>query len=275
MLLGVFVTGSPPQEPADGAGTGTEWTPADPPDTPSAPALDPAAHPPRHRWGLGAFLLVEAVFLLTAVFIGVLLEPDDPDALPPSTVLIATIVPSVLAASAALLVTVLRGNGPLIDLRFAWRWDDVRTGLKLGAAGLALTVVAASIWTTVVGPQNARSAVDVLVEGPLPLAAALVLFGYIWLIGPICEEIIFRGLCWGALERLQWGRWAAFLLSTAIFAVSHLEPLRTSLLLVISVPIGLARLITGRLTASIVAHQVNNFVPALALLLVSLGVMQG
>ncbi|MGH3621546.1 MAG: CPBP family glutamic-type intramembrane protease, partial [Sciscionella sp.] len=72
---------------------------------------------------------------------------------------------------------------------------------------------------------------------------------------------------------LQWGRWAAFALSTAIFAASHLEPLRTSLLLVIAIPIGLARLLTGRLTASIVAHQVNNFLPALAVLLISLGVL--
>jgi len=58
-----------------------------------------------------------------------------------------------------------------------------------------------------------------------------------------------------------------------IFAVSHLEPLRTSLLLVIGIPIGLARLFTGRLGASIVAHQVNNFLPAVAMLLIAIGAM--
>lgn len=72
----------------------------------------------------------------------------------------------------------------------------------------------------------------------------------------------------------KWGRFAAFVLSTAVFAVSHLEPLRTSLLLVIAVPIGLARLVTGRLLASIVAHQVNNFLPALAILLTTLGLLE-
>jgi len=81
------------------------------------------------------------------------------------------------------------------------------------------------------------------------------------------------------VERLHWGkeRWgrvAAFVLSTGVFAASHLEPLRTSLLIVISIPIGLARLVTGRLLGSIVAHQVNNFLPALALLLTALGAMQ-
>ena len=58
-----------------------------------------------------------------------------------------------------------------------------------------------------------------------------------------------------------------------IFAVTHLEPLRTSLLLVIGIPIGLARLFTGRLGASIITHQINNFLPALAVLLVALDVL--
>ena len=53
----------------------------------------------------------------------------------------------------------------------------------------------------------------------------------------------------------------------------HLEPLRTTLLLVIAVPIGLARFFTGRLLGSVVAHQMNNFLPALAILLTGLGVL--
>ncbi len=40
------------------------------------------------------------------------------------------------------------------------------------------------------------------------------------LIGPLCEEIFFRGLLFGALRR-QWPFWAAAGLSTLIFAVAH------------------------------------------------------
>lgn len=110
----------------------------------------------------------------------------------------------------------------------------------------------------------------------MSVPAAVVMFVYLWLAGPICEEIIYRGLLWGAVERLQWrserwGRIAAFLLSTAVFAASHLEPLRTTLLLVIAVPIGLARFATGRLAGSVVAHAMNNFLPAVAILLGALG----
>ncbi|WP_158888962.1 CPBP family intramembrane glutamic endopeptidase [Amycolatopsis anabasis] len=234
---------------------------------------------PAPRWGFGAFLLVEAVLLASAAFVSALFGPVRGDQLPVRDVLIGTIAPTVIAAGVALLITKLRGNGPFADLRLSWNWDDVRVGLKFGVLGLVCTTVGAFVWTQVVGRENATSAIGALVEDkPMSVAAAVIMFGYVWLLGPICEEIIYRGLLWGAVERLhwgkeKWGRLAAFLLSTAVFAVSHLEPLRTTLLLVIAVPIGLARLFTGRLLGSIVAHQMNNFLPALAILLTSLGLL--
>lgn len=250
-----------PRQPRDGADVPEHRLPEDQPAVP-------------HRWGIGAFLLAEAVLVLSAVVLAAIIQPGPPATeIPIGTVLVGTIVPTVLAAGVAVLATVLRGNGPLIDLRLRWSAADVRTGLKLGLAGLALTVVAAEIWTQIVGSKNATSAIGSLVAGgKLSLTSAAVTFLYTWLVAPVCEEIIFRGLCWGAIER-QWGRWWAFGLSTAIFATSHLEPLRTSLLLVVAIPIGLGRLLTGRLAASIVAHQVNNFLPALTVLLIASGVM--
>nr|WP_246076696.1 type II CAAX endopeptidase family protein [Amycolatopsis cihanbeyliensis] len=233
-----------------------------------------------HRWGFGAFLLVEAVLLASAAFVGVLLSgARTGESVPVRDVLIGTMTPTLIAAATALLITRVRGNGPLLDLRLSWRWDDVRTGLRFGMLGVVCTTVGAFVWTQAVGEENATSAISALIEDqPMSVTAAVVMFLYLWLLGPICEEIIYRGLLWGAVERLSWGkertgRIAAFLLSTGVFAASHLEPLRTTLLLVIAVPIGLARLVTGRLLGSIIAHQVNNFLPALAILLTALGVV--
>ncbi|MFC4856422.1 CPBP family intramembrane glutamic endopeptidase [Actinophytocola glycyrrhizae] len=228
-----------------------------------------------HKWGFGAFLFVFAVFVLSAVVIGALVGIIAPGSGgSPSVIVIGTMVPTLLAAGVALLVTKIRGNGPRIDLRWSMRAEDVKVGIKWGLIGLICTTVAAFVWTNVVGDQNAQSAVGALVDNQLmPVGPAIAMFLFVWLIGPLCEEIIYRGLLWGALERLKWGRWAVFFLTTIIFAVSHLEPLRTSLLLVIGIPIGLARLFTGRLGASIIAHQVNNFLPAVATLLVALGAM--
>ncbi|SFO84467.1 hypothetical protein SAMN05421810_101153 [Amycolatopsis arida] len=235
---------------------------------------------PPHRWGFGAFLLVEAVLLASAAFVSALLRRAPREgSIPMRDVLIGTMAPTVTAALVAVLITVVRGNGPLADLRLSWRWDDVRMGLRFGLLGLVCTTIGAFVWTRVVGEENASSAIGALVEDqPMAVSAAVAMFLYLWLLGPICEEVIYRGLLWGAVERMhwgkeKWGRLAAFLLSTAVFAVSHLEPLRTSLLLVIAIPIGLARLVTGRLLGSIVAHQMNNFLPALAILLTALGVV--
>ena len=96
-----------------------------------------------------------------------------------------------------------------------------------------------------------------------------------WLIAPVCEEVLYRGVLWRAMECWRWSRWVIFGLTTVLFSFAHLELLRTPLLVVISLPIGLARLLTGKLLGSIVAHQVNNFLPALGLLLISLGVISG
>ncbi|MBY8850143.1 lysostaphin resistance A-like protein [Saccharothrix longispora] len=227
------------------------------------------------RWGFGAFLLVEAIFILSAVFITAIARTSGTDlGNSVAFILVGSIVPTVLAAAVAVVITYLRGNGPLQDLRLGWDWADVKVGLKLGALGLVLTYVAAVVWSRVVGDQNATSAIGELVDGAaLPLGAAVAMFLYVCFLGPVCEEVIYRGLLWGAIERQRWSRWAAFTLTTLIFAASHLEPLRTSLLIVIAIPIGIARLITRRLTASVVAHVVNNFLPGLTLLLVSVGVM--
>jgi CAAX protease family protein len=242
-------------------------------DAPSAVA-DPVPVP-AHRWGFGAFLLVFAVFVLTAVMIGAVFRAMAPRVTAsPTAIVIGTMVPTVVAACVTLLITKIRGNGPRIDLRWSMRREDVRAGVKWGVIGLVCTTFAAFVWTSVVGEQNAQSAIGALVDNQrMPIVPAIILFVFVWLIGPVCEELIYRGLLWGALERLKWGRWAVFCLTTVIFAVSHLEPLRTTLLLVIGIPIGLARLFSGRLGASVVAHQVNNFLPALATLLVAVGAM--
>lgn len=233
--------------------------------------------PPPHRWGFGAFLLIEATLLASAAFVSVLLGPASPGgSIPTRDVLIGTIAPTVIAAALAIGITRWRGNGPWIDLRLSWRWQDVRTGLRFGLLGIVCAAVGAFIWTKIVGEENATSAISALVDGkPMSVPAAVTMFLYLWLLGPICEEVIFRGVLWGAVERLhwgkeKWGRLAAFLVSTAVFAASHLEPLRTTLLIVIAIPIGLARLVSGRLLSSIIAHQINNFLPAAAILLTAL-----
>ncbi|EUA04117.1 CAAX protease self-immunity family protein [Mycobacterium kansasii 824] len=69
------------------------------------------------------------------------------------------------------------------------------------------------------------------------------------------------------------GPWAALAVTTVVFALAHLELTRAPLLVVVAIPIALARLYSGGLLASIVAHQVTNLLPGIILMLAVAGVM--
>ncbi|MFC6087895.1 CPBP family intramembrane metalloprotease [Saccharothrix sp. BKS2] len=237
----------------------------------------------RAGWAMVAvFLTAGAVLLLVAALVLLPFAFADPEVLDgplPSWPLLALlVVPPSLAALAALVGTVVVGAGPRagrVRRELALRWDPVavKKGVQLGFGGLLLAIPAAALWTAWVGDDQATSAVgeeftDRLL-GPVP---ALVAFAALWLLAPLAEEVLFRGVLWRALEHWRWNRWLIFTATTAVFAVAHLELLRTPLLLLLSVPIGLARVFTGNLLTCVVAHQVNNFLPAVALLLTTTGV---
>lgn len=237
----------------------------------TAQADRPGSARPDHRWGFGAFFFAEAVFILTSVVLPAIYGKPSGDG---PLIVLMMMVPTLLSGAVAVLITVLRGNGPRLDFGLNLHWWDIRTGLTVGAFGMITTTAASMIWIRWVGPDNATSTVSSLLDGVrLSPSLAVLLFLHVWLIAPICEELLYRGLLWGAMDRLRWSQISAFVLCTALFAIGHLEPERTALLLVIAIPIGVARMLTGRLTASVVAHQVNNFLPALGLLLLSLGVL--
>jgi uncharacterized protein len=245
---------------------------------PAAPATRPrglrgwgAPAPARtHRWGLGAYLLAEAVFLLVSASIQVFLIGDPPPSV--GVLILALAAPTLLAAGVGLLITRLRGNGPRIDLRLGWSWREVGLGLAFGFGGLALTIPASFVYVGLVG-EDASSAVGDVFGGirASPVLAVLVLLIVVF-VAPLCEEILYRGLLWGGVERLG-GRWVACVVTTLLFALAHFELTRTPLLLVVAIPIAVARLYTGRLLPAIVAHQVNNLLPGIVLLLGLLGVL--
>ncbi|WP_345384201.1 type II CAAX endopeptidase family protein [Pseudonocardia yuanmonensis] len=251
----------PPYPPAGfppaGAATGA----------PEPPAAD---GPPPHRWGIGAYVLVEILFLGSSFLIAALLaDPERPSVV---AVILGLSVPTLLAAATAVLITRVRGNGPRIDLGLRWNARDVGTGLMWGLAGLVVSVPAALVFVAIVGPDNATTAVGQAFDGiRVGWPVALGVFVLVAFVAPVCEEIVYRGLLWGAVTKHGANRWVAFAITTLLFAMAHFELTRTPLLLVVALPIGLARVFTGRLPASIVAHQVNNLLPALGLALALTG----
>lgn len=226
--------------------------------------------PRRHRWGLGAFVVVEAAYLLASILLA--MQFSGPGPADVAVVVLVVGAPSILAAALAILITRVRGNGPGIDLRLQWSWRSAGFGLLFGVAGLFVTIPASLLWTAIVGEDANSAAGLVFGEARGTWAWAVVVFVLIVGVAPICEEIVYRGLLWGALEQ-RWGRWVAFGVSTVVFSVAHLELTRTPLLLIVAIPIGLARLYTDSLNASIVAHQVTNLLPGLVLMFTVAGAL--
>lgn len=235
---------------------------------------------------LACFVVAEMTFLVVSVLVLVpfVLASRHGDAgprLPGSALVTALVVPTVAAAVVAVTGAGLLGGGNLVErlrsqLSVRWRPRDVGLGLVLGVVGLLVTLPAAALWARWVGGSQANSAVGEVFDGlRLPLGLGLTLFFAVWLVAPVCEEVIYRGVLWRAMEYWRWNRWVILGLTTVLFSCAHLELLRTPLLVVVALPIGLARLLTGNLLASIAAHQANNFLPALGLLLVTQGVVSG
>ena len=254
---------------------------------PPPPQAMPVRPDRRRGWLMfGCFAVGEVIFLAASLLVLLPYALASPrqvadGSLPAAALVVALVVPTVLAALVAMTCAVLLGQGNLAQrlrnqLSLRWRLSDVGIGLLLGIVGLVVTVPAAGLWAHWVGTSQANSAVGEAFDSlRLPLGMALILFFAVWLIAPLCEEVLYRGVLWRAMEYWRWNRWVIFALTTALFSVAHLELLRTPLLLVISVPIALARMLTGNLLASIVAHQANNFLPAVGLLLITQGLVPG
>jgi uncharacterized protein len=228
------------------------------------------------------FVVAEVAMVAVSVLVLVPFAVTDPTVpsgggQTPWPLLALLVVPPMAAALVAVAGTALAGAGPRPgrvgrELAVRWSWRDLGVGLAFGVGGLVLTIPAAVIWASQVGSDDATSALgDAFAGRQLHPMAAVVVFVMVWLVAPLSEEVLFRGVLWRALEHWRWNRWLVFVVTSVVFSVAHFELLRTPLLLVLSIPIGLARMATGNLLAGVVAHQVNNFLPAVALLLATTG----
>ncbi|MHA6793254.1 CPBP family intramembrane glutamic endopeptidase [Pseudonocardia bannensis] len=236
---------------------------------PPFPPEPPAPRKPPHRWGFGAYVLVELIFLAVSALLGWLVLGRGQVTI--GALALGLAVPTMIAAATALLITRLRGNGPRIDLGLEWSWRDVGLGLAFGFGGLVMTIPASIAYVAILGHDTSSAVGDLFNGVRAGPGAAIGVFLIVVFLAPLCEEIVYRGLLWGAMEKHGAGRWLAFALTTLLFALAHFEFTRTPLLLIVAIPIGLARLYTGRLLASVVAHQINNLLPGLALMLGLLG----
>jgi tetratricopeptide (TPR) repeat protein len=129
--------------------------------------------------------------------------------------------------------------------------------VALGSGGLEQTVQ----WVTG-KPPDPQFIVpfmkEALADAPWLTALSVVM------LAPMSEEILFRGILYGALENRLQAKWV-IVITGAVFAFVHLQALYFLPLFGMGIVLGWVRHKTGSLTASFLIHSLNNGFALLAL----------
>lgn len=220
-------------------------------------------------WGFVAFFLGYGGYYLLAFVLGGALsahvsgfDPANPPELGP--LLLLAFAPNVLLGLVPALYSWRRGNGLRSDFGIVPKLRDVKVGLACGGVALLTSWLLGLVLISVSGPPPPTAGVAGLVQGEQSLW--LFLFALFAFLGaPFTEELLMRGALWGALEHYRIPRYAILLLTALFFAFMHQEAWRMPILFAGGLAMGFARMLTGRVSASMIAHATNNFLPALLL----------
>jgi hypothetical protein len=214
--------------------------------------------------GYGGFYLVSLI--VTGAVAAVAINPDAVQANLRGPIVLVALLPNLLLGIGPAVLSWWRGNGPRRDFGIRFRWSDVSTGLSCGVVALALGLFVNLVLQELVFHRPQQGVAQEL--GQLSggrtvwLVFALV---YAVIIAPVNEEMLMRGALWGALEHYRVPKLMILGLTALVFALLHQEPTLTLALFAQGVAIGVARMRSGGIGASMVAHATNNFLPAVVL----------
>jgi CAAX protease family protein len=216
----------------------------------------PPPPPPAPRLRGGAFFgIVLALFVVP----GQLAQGASPILGLAWSEICALLLPAVVAAAGS-------NVRPRAALLLARRPTRAQAGLAIAVslAAFGVAVPLAALWSLAL-PERVLRTFDVsrIFEAPPLTRTALALLAAT--VAPLCEEAAFRGFLLTALRTRHPVR-HAIALSTVLFAVMHLDPVRLPALLVLGAVFGWLAWRSGSLWPPILAHATNNaLVGAIAL----------
>lgn len=214
------------------------------------------------RWGLPTALGSLAGFVLASFLVPLALVGGGADPILASVV--GTLVGWISLVGWPVLAARRRGNGVRADLAWSFRAKDLGIGALAAFAVFGAAVIFLLVYLRLTGELPSSAVGETAEEATEPwqvLALAVLV-----LCAPFAEELHFRGAWWSALRRRGLGSWLTLIVTSALFALLHLEPARLPLLFAAGFAAGLVRLVTGRLGPAIVTHFIINGVATLGLL---------
>jgi membrane protease YdiL (CAAX protease family) len=220
----------------------------------------------RPGWGVPDFVIAVAAWLIFSIVSGVpILLTQEGTAIYAWALLVGVVLPWLGMGGWPWLVSRLRGNGARLDFGLRLTWADVGWGVLFGVGALIAASVIAAGLTALFGEfdSSAGQVANDLESFPV----ARLLFALAVGIGaPIVEELCYRGLLLTSLLKRGMSRWLSVVVSAALFAAMHLEPIRFVLLFAIGLILGWARIHRNNTSTAIVAHMTNNMPGAIAIL---------
>lgn len=174
-------------------------------------------------------------------------------------------------AGAYLLVIflILRVHAPDASVRdfLAFRRTNAAFYALAILLGAALVVPAAALSDAIAHrfptPPSEDSIFEIFQSVSLP--RKLMMGGAACVVGPILEELLFRGALWKPLRKSYQGLATPVIVTTALlFAMVHMEWQRAIHVGIIGLCLGFLRQVSGSLVPSMLVHIVFNSIPLLA-----------
>jgi len=137
-------------------------------------------------------------------------------------------------------------------------------GLVIGILPAIIVNLLSSFFPVLV-PEGLALANQILEASSYGFLQYLFIFLVI-VFSPIVEELIFRGGLWWLIEKFT-NKNVAFIMSTILFCLIHVDPLHVIGLIPISLFFGWLRYKTSSVKASILAHMTNNAVGCILMIL--------
>jgi uncharacterized protein len=158
----------------------------------------------------------------------------------------------------------VRSLAPLHLRALGPRW--LLTGLAVGVALRLLAFVIAAVWIALTGDawNPHQDLADSAALGGWSLVAILALGG---LVIPFAEELLFRGVLYGALRR--YGPVLAGLVSAAVFGIAHVWPPLVLFAFLAGVVHAWLRERSGSIWPAVVSHAVINSLSIVVIALIA------
>ncbi|WP_460515736.1 lysostaphin resistance A-like protein [Flindersiella endophytica] len=231
------------------------------PPAPQEAAAREAGLPPV-RWGLLHAVGSLAGFAVASFGVSFLLIFAGADPVVASVG--ATLVGWISLAGWPILVSRKLGNGVRSDLALRFQWVDIGYGLLAAFVVICAAVIFVVLYQAITGEMPTSSLGNVAENSTA--AWQVVALIVLALGAPFVEELHFRGMWWSALSRRGLADWLVLVITSALFALVHLEPTRFLILLAAGLAAGFVRMITGRLGPSIATHFLINAIASIGLL---------